>query len=85
MSEDDKRDRKFQYTLTKAQVDFEFWVALAIGLLAVTYGLLSFYKDNFLGTVLTNVLILIAAAFIIRTYQIKEQRFKDIKKEYIDS
>jgi hypothetical protein len=84
MSEDEKKTRKFQYALTKAQVDFEFWLALAIGILAIAYGLLSFYKDNFLGTVLTNVLILVAVVYLIRIYYIKEENFKTIKKLYID-
>jgi hypothetical protein len=51
MSEDYRRNMKFQYALTKAQVDFEFWFALAIGFLAISYGLPSTYKDNLLALV----------------------------------
>jgi CHASE2 domain-containing sensor protein len=85
MSEDDKRDRKFQYALTKAQVDFEFWFALSIGILAIGYTLFSYYKDNLLGIIATDGLLLVAVIFLVRVYNIKEQRFKDIKKEYIDN
>jgi hypothetical protein len=84
MSEDDKRNRKFQYALTKAQVDFEFWFALSIGVLAIGYTLLSFYKDNLLGIITTDGLLLLAFFFLVRVYNVKEQRFKEIKKEYID-
>jgi len=52
MNEDDKRNRKFQYDLTKAQVDFEFWFALSFGVLAIGYALLSYYKDNLLARAL---------------------------------
>jgi len=85
MSEDDKRDRKFQYALTKAQVDFEFWFALSIGTLAIGYALLSYYKDNLLGIIATDGLLLLAFLSMVRVYNLKEQRFKDIKKKYIDS
>jgi len=85
MSEDDKKNRKFQYALTKVQVDFEFWFALSIGMLAIGYTLISYYKDNLLGSIATCGLIFLAVIFMIRVYNIKEQRFKDIKKEYIDS
>jgi len=85
MSDANKKERKFQYALAKAQVDFEFWFALAIGLFAIAYGLLPFYKDSLVGMGLTDVVILIAIAFVIRIYYVKEQRFKDIKKAYIDS
>jgi hypothetical protein len=84
MSEDDKRDRKFEYALTKAQVDFEFWFAFSIGMFAIGYGLLSSYKDSLWGMGLTDVLITLAGAFLIRAYYLKEQRFKDIRKKYID-
>ena|GEM_PF-5220879 len=84
MSEDEKKTRKFQYALTKAQIDLEYWLALGIGILAIAYGLLSFYKDNFLGRVLTNVLILVAIVFVTRIYYIKEEKFKAIKKLYLD-
>ncbi len=83
--EEKKKDRKFTYALTKAQVDFEFWFALAIGLLAIGYGLLSFYKDNILGLVFDSVFIIIAVIFLIRIYNIKEERFKRIRDEYIET
>lgn len=83
--EEKKKDRKFTYALTKAQVDFEFWFALAIGLLAIGYGLLSFYKDNILGLVSDSVFIIIAVIFLIRIYNIKEERFKRIRDEYIET
>jgi hypothetical protein len=84
MSEDDKRNRKFQYALTKAQVDFEFYFALAISILAIGYGLLAYYRDNLLATIATDGLLLLAILFLVRVYNLKEQRFKNIKKEYID-
>ena len=87
MSEDAKKqEREFQYDLTNLQVDLEFYIALAIGILAIAYGLLSYYKDNLLGTLLTDVLVIpVAVLFLIRVYRFKKQRFKDIKKKYIDS
>jgi uncharacterized protein (UPF0333 family) len=85
MSEDDRRDRKFQYALTKAQVDFEFWFALAIGVFATGYALLPYYKDNLVGTIATDGLLLLAFLFLVRVYNLKEQRFKEIKKKYVDS
>jgi hypothetical protein len=85
MSEDNKKERKFQYALTKAQVDFEYWFAVSIGLLAIVYGLLPYYKDNLVATGLTDCLIFVLVVFLIRIYYRKEERFKDIKKEYIDN
>jgi len=87
MSEDAKKqEREFRYDLTNLQVDLEFYIALAIGILAIAYGLLSYYKDNLLGTLLTDVLVIpVAVLFLIRVYRFKKQRFKDIKKKYIDS
>ena len=87
MSEDAKKqEREFQYDLTSLQVDLEFYIAFAIGTLAIAYGLLSYYKDNLLGTLLTDVLVIpVAVLFLIRVYRFKKQRFKDIKKKYIDS
>jgi cytochrome c oxidase assembly protein Cox11 len=84
MGEDDKRNRKFQYALTKAQVDFEFLFAIAIGMLAIAYTLLPLYKDNLLVTIAVDGLILLAVGSLVVVYKRKEQRFKDIKKEYID-
>jgi len=87
MSEDAKKqEREFQYDLTNLQVDLEFYIALAIGVLAIAYGLLSYYKDNPLGTLLTDfVVIPFAVVYLILVYRFKKQRFKDIKKKYIDS
>jgi len=85
MSEDDKKNRKFQYALTKAQVDFEFWFALSIGLFAIGYTMFSYFKDNVLGTAATDAVLLLAFILIVRVYNLKEQRFKDIRKKYIDS
>jgi len=85
MGEDDKRNRKFQYALAKAKVDFQFWFAFAIGMLAIGYTLMSYFRDNLFGSFATCGLISLAAIFLIRVYNLKEERFKDIKKEYIDS
>jgi len=81
-----KEDREFQYDLIKVQVDLEFYIAFAIGMLAIAYGLLSYYKDNLLGTVLTDLVVIpFAVVCLILVLRFKERRFKDIKKEYIDS
>jgi len=85
MSEDEKRNWKFQYALTKVQVDFEFWFALSIGMFAIGYTLFSYFKDNLLGSIATDGVLLLASFFIVRVYNLKEQRFKDIRKKYIDS
>jgi membrane protein YdbS with pleckstrin-like domain len=85
MGEDYKKNRKFQYDLTKAKVDFQFWFAFAIGMLAIGYALISYFKDNLFGSIAACGVILLAAFFLIRVYNLKEERFKDIKKEYIDS
>lgn len=84
MSEDDKINRAFQYDLAKAQIDFEFWFTLAIGLLAIAYGLLSYFKDIPFGIYAIDGLIIFVIFFLVRIHNLKEQRFKDIKKNYID-
>jgi hypothetical protein len=85
MNEEEKENRKFQFDLTKAQVDFEFWFALSIGMLAIGYGLLSYFKDNLLGLIVIDGLLLFVFAFLIRIHHIKEDRFKDIKRRYIET
>jgi len=85
MSEEDKKNRKFQYALTKAQVDFEYLFAVSIGMLGIGYAVISYYKDNLSITIVADVMICLAAALVIIAFFFKEQRFKDIKKEYIDS
>jgi uncharacterized membrane protein (DUF485 family) len=84
MSEEDKKNRKFQFALAKAKVDFQFWFAFTIGMLAIGYSLLSYYRDNFLGTIVADGVLLFACLFLVRVYNLKEKRFMDIKKEYID-
>jgi hypothetical protein len=84
MSED-KKEREFQYALTKAQVDFEYVFLLAISLLAILYGLLPYYQDNLSYTIVIDMLICGVFILLIRAYQLKEQRFKSIKKAYINS
>jgi hypothetical protein len=54
-------------------------------MLAIGYALLSYFKDNLLGLIATNGLLLVAVAFLIRIYHIKEDRFKDIKRRYIET
>jgi hypothetical protein len=85
MSEEDKRNRKFQYALTKAQVDFEFGFALTIGILAIGYALLSYYKDNLLASIVTDGLLLVTFLSLVRVYNLKERKFKEIKQKFIDS
>ncbi len=85
MSEEEKKNRKFQFDLTKVQVDFEFYFAFAIGVLAIGYGLLSYYKDNLLGVIAADGLILFAGFFLVRVYDLKEKRFKKIRQKYIES
>jgi hypothetical protein len=85
MSKDEKEERKFQFALAKVQMDFEFWFALAIGVLAIGYGMLGFFKDNLIGLILCNVLIVAALVFILKAHHEKEERFKEIKKKYIDT
>lgn len=81
-----KEDREFQYDLTKLQVDLGFYIAFAIGLLAIAYGLLSYYKDNLLGTVLTDLVVIpFAVVYLILVLRFKERRFKDIKEKYIST
>jgi hypothetical protein len=84
MSEKEKEERAFHYDLTKAQVDSEFLLAVAIAILAIGYGLFSYYKDNFLGIVATDGLLLIAVLFLVRVYNVKEARFRKIKNDYIE-
>jgi hypothetical protein len=86
MSEDNKKEREFQYDLTKLQVDLEFYIALAIGLLAISYGLLSYYKDNPLGTLLTSfVLIPLGCVLLGLIYRFKEKGFKHIKEKHMSA
>lgn len=84
MSEEEKKERKFQFALAKAQVDFEFWFAFSIGMFAVAYAMLAYFKDNFWATVATDGLLLLAALFLIRVYNLKEKRFKQIRETYIE-
>jgi hypothetical protein len=85
VSKEEKENRKFQFELTKAQVDFEFWFAFSIGMLAIAYGLLSYFKDNLPALIATNGLLLLAVAFLLSTYHVKEDRFRDIKRRYIET
>ena len=80
-----ERERKFQYELTKIQVDFEFGFTVIIGMLAILYGLLSFYEDNPLGSWLTIASIGVTVVFLYILLKLKEKKFKDLRKKYIES
>lgn len=66
-------------------MDFEFWFAIGIGMIAIGYGMLGVFRDNIIALVLINVIIIVAFAFLIRTYHLKEERFKEIKKRFVDT
>jgi hypothetical protein len=85
MSEEEKKNRKFQFDLTKVQVDFEFWFAFSIGMLAIGYAMLAYFKDNLVGSIAADGVLLFAVLFLVRVYNLKEERFKAIRKKYIES
>lgn len=84
MSEDASKtkDREFQYEMTKLQVDFEFNFTVLIGLLAIGYGLLIFYRDNSLGYGLTIAVIVLVALGLVVVKHVQKQRFKEIRAKY---
>jgi ABC-type glycerol-3-phosphate transport system permease component len=81
-----ERDRRFQFELAKVQTEFEYHFTMMIGILAISYGLLQFYKDNLLGLVATNVIILLVGVIgLPLVYYTYRKRFAEIKKKYIEN
>ena len=82
---DQERERKFQFEIAKAQVDFEINITVIIGVIAILYGLLSFYGMGTLGYWLAIGAILLGMVLLILLYREKERRFERIRKKYIES
>jgi membrane protein YdbS with pleckstrin-like domain len=84
MSKDTKRqeEKEFQYDLTKLQVDYEFTFTMLIGVIAILYGLLSFYRDNPIGYGLTIIMIFVAVISLSAVHRVKEKKFQAIRKKY---
>jgi len=81
---DKKKEREFQYDLTKVQVDLGIGIAIVIGMLAIAYGLLSYYKDDALATeIIVSVVIPFGVIALLLIYWSEERAFKRIKEKYI--
>jgi Flp pilus assembly protein TadB len=82
MSEDSsKREREFQYELTKLQVDYQYYFMVFIAVIAFLLGL--FYLLYwFLWLYLMVTGIGIMAVFLFVVGRLKEIRFEEMKEEY---
>jgi membrane protein YdbS with pleckstrin-like domain len=80
-----KEDRAFQYELTKLQVLSEYLIALLVSMLAIAYGLLSFYREDVsmslgIGAIISIVLVLLAVTAIAIV-----RKLSQIRQKYIES
>jgi uncharacterized membrane protein (DUF485 family) len=80
-----ERERRFQFEIAKAQVDFEINITVIIGVIAILYGLLSFYGTGTVGYWLGIGSISVAVVLLGMLYRIKERTFEKIRKKYVES
>jgi uncharacterized membrane protein len=80
-----EKERSFHYELEKVRTDFDFFLALFVSILAILFGLFSYYRDNPLFLWLVAMFIIIVMILLYLIYAEKEKALRKIKKKYIDS
>ena len=82
---DQERERRFQFEIAKAQVDFEVSIGATIGMMAILYGLLALYGMGTFGYWLVMGLILVVVVLLWLLNREKERKFEKIRRKYIES